>query len=125
MISGIPKDKGRPNIPFRTVAAMGNVLDPNCFGGAPWQFLEESRRQGFASEGWGLDVSKLRGRRWRWNAAQVLRGRRPGGFQFSAACRAAAVAEFPSGFLASEVITFHQHFPPLEPILSAGGQLNL
>jgi glycosyltransferase involved in cell wall biosynthesis len=125
MSEGIAQDPGRPNPPSRTIAAMGNVLDPNCFGGAPWQFLEEARRQGFASEGWGLDLKALKGARWAWNAQQVLMGRRPGGFQFSAACRSSAVAQFPRRFLESEVITFHQHFPPLEAILEAGGQLNL
>jgi glycosyltransferase involved in cell wall biosynthesis len=108
----------------RAIAALGDVLDPHCFGGAPWQFLQESKRQDFACNGWSVDVRKLRTRRLAWNAAQVLRGRRPRGFQFSAAGRAAALAQIPSDRLGTEVISFHQHFPPFEPILKAGGEVN-
>jgi glycosyltransferase involved in cell wall biosynthesis len=106
------------------IAALGDVMDPNCFGGAPWQFLQESVRQGFAACGWSIDVRGLRPRRLAWNVAQVLRGRRPGGFQFSAAGRTAALSQVPDELLGSEVISFHQHFPPFEPILRAGGEVN-
>jgi hypothetical protein len=108
----------------RSIAALGDVNDRNCFGGAPWQFLQESRRQGFAQEGWSVDVRRLRGRRVAWNAAQLLRGRKPGGFQFSKSGRAAALAQIPKALLRTEVISFHQHFPPYGPILRGGGEVN-
>ncbi len=107
-----------------SIAALGDVMDPNCFGGSPLQFLQESVRQGFAGRGWSIDVRRLRRRRIAWNAVQVLRGRRPGGFQFSAAGRAAALSQVPGDLLGSEVISFHQHFPPFEPVVKAGGEVN-
>jgi glycosyltransferase involved in cell wall biosynthesis len=109
---------------IRSIVALGDVMNPNCFGGAPWQFLQECRRQGFAQEGWSVDVGRLRFPRVLWNAAQIARGRRPGGFQFSASGRAAALAQIPRRLLGTEVISFHQHFPPFDPILKAGGEVN-
>ena len=108
----------------RTIAALGDVMNPNCFGGAPWQFLRESRRQGFAQEGWSVEVNRLRLPRILWNAGQILRGRAAGGFQFSASGRAAALAQIPRRLLRTEVISFHQHFPAPDPVLKAGGEVN-
>jgi glycosyltransferase involved in cell wall biosynthesis len=117
-----PRELPRPA--ERSVAALGDVTDPGCFGGAPWQFFEEARRQGFAQHAWSVDVGRLRPRRLAWNALGVLRGRRPGGFQFSAPGRAAAVAQIPAGLLATDIITFHQHIPPIGAVARAGGVLN-
>ncbi len=108
----------------RSIAALGDVLDPNCFGGAPWQFLQESQRQGFARHGWSVDVSRLRTPRLLWNARQLARGRRPGGFQFSKSGRAAALSQIPREIIGTEVISFHQHFPAPEPIIQSGGEVN-
>jgi glycosyltransferase involved in cell wall biosynthesis len=108
----------------RSIAAYGDVLDPNHFGGAPWQFFEEARRQGFAQHGWRVDTRKLRNHRLAWTAGQLLRGRRPGGFQYSSAYRAAALAQIPRQLLGTEVISFHQTFPASAPIVHAGGEIN-
>jgi glycosyltransferase involved in cell wall biosynthesis len=108
----------------RSIAALGDVTDPNCFGGSPRLFLDEARRQGFAEHAWRVDVDRLRAGRWRWNAGQVLRGRRPGGYQFSRACRSAALAQIPPNLLGTEVLSFHQHFPPLEQVRKAGGDVS-
>jgi glycosyltransferase involved in cell wall biosynthesis len=108
----------------RTIAALGDVNDPNCFGGAPWQFLQESRRQGFAQHGWSVDVKRLRRPRALWNAAQLFRGRKPGGFQFSASGQQAALDQVPKYQWRTEVISFHQHFPNPAPIVRTGGTVN-
>jgi len=108
----------------RSVAALGDVLDPNCFGGAPYQFFRAAKAEGFASEAWRVDLPRLRRDRLLWNAGRVLTGHRPGGFQFTAAGRRAALARSDPELLASEVISFHQHVPPAEAVVAAGGILN-
>jgi glycosyltransferase involved in cell wall biosynthesis len=108
----------------RSIAALGDVMDPNCFGGAPWQLLQESRRQGFARHGWSVDIRRLRVPRIRWNATQLLKGRASRGFQFSEACRRAALAQIPPDILGTEVISFHQNFPAPGQVARAGGQVS-
>ncbi len=110
--------------PRRSVAALGDVLDPDCFGGAPNQFYQEALERGFAQDAWRVNVSCLRWARLRWNAVRVLSGRRPGGFQYSRAGRKAALACAGRGMLASEVISFHQVVPPFDEVTRAGGSLN-
>jgi glycosyltransferase involved in cell wall biosynthesis len=103
---------------------MGDVMDPNCFGGAPYQFCQEAIRQGFAHHGWRVDVRRLRRSRIIWNLGQVIRGRRHGGFQFSKAGRRAALSQIPAPWVGTEVISFHQHFPGPAEVIRAGGQVN-
>jgi glycosyltransferase involved in cell wall biosynthesis len=128
--TALPASVDLPNLPRpgndrpRSIAVLGDVMDPHCFGGAPRLFFEEAHRQGFAQHGWSVDVRKLRRGRLIWNAAQCLRGRRPGGFQFSSAGKAAALAQIPADLWATEIISFHQHFPSPDPIIRAGGELN-
>lgn len=109
----------------RSIALLGDVMDPHCFGGAARQFYDEALRQGFAHHGWRVDIRKLRRARVIWNAAQFLRGRKLGGFQYSSSCHAAALAQIPGHLLETEVISFYQNFPPPGPITRAGGELNL
>jgi glycosyltransferase involved in cell wall biosynthesis len=109
----------------RSIAVLGDVLDVDCFGGAPRQFFEAAKRQSFAHHAWRVDVAKLRLPRLAWNLAQVLHGRRPRGFQYSATCRRRSLEQIPREWWATDVISFQQHFPPVAPIKSAGGSLNL
>jgi glycosyltransferase involved in cell wall biosynthesis len=106
------------------VAALGDVLDPNCFGGSPSQFYAEARRIGFADLAWRVDLDRVKRDRWRWNAGRVFRGRRPGGFQFSAAGRKSALSHADRTLLGTDVISFHQHIPPFEDVASADGSLS-
>jgi len=108
----------------RSIAALGDVMDPNCFGGAPNQFFNAAAERGFAQEAWRVNLTRLRRDRMRWNAGRVLRGRRPGGFQFSSAGRQAALACADRSLLATEVISYHQHVPPFDEVEKAGGKLN-
>lgn len=109
----------------RSVAALGDVLDIQCFGGAPRQFFDAARRQNFAQHAWRVDLTRLRLPRMAWNIGQVLRGRRPRGFQYSPTCRSRSLEEIPEAWLATDVISFHQHFPPVDAIKAAGGTLSL
>jgi glycosyltransferase involved in cell wall biosynthesis len=108
----------------RSVAALGDVLDPNCFGGAPNQFFEAAKERGFAQAAWTVDVGTLRRERLKWNAGRVLRGRKPGGFQYSGAGRKAAIARIDRSLLETDVISFNQHVPPFEEVSDAGGTLS-
>jgi glycosyltransferase involved in cell wall biosynthesis len=108
----------------RSIAALGDVMDPNCFGGAPNQFFNAAVARGFAHDAWRINPARLRRDRLRWNAIRVLSGRRPGGFQFSSAGRRATLARVDRSLLATDVISFHQHVPPYEEVDRAGGTLN-
>jgi glycosyltransferase involved in cell wall biosynthesis len=99
-------------------------MDPNCFGGSPSQFFSEARRSGFAQDAWRVNLSDVGRDRWRWNAGRVLRGRRPGGFQFSAAGRRSALSHADQSLLGTDVISFHQHIPPFEDVANADGTLS-
>ena len=109
----------------RSVAVLCDVLDVNCFGGSPRQFFQAAQRQNFVQHTWRVDMDKLRFWRAAWNLGQVMRGRAPRGFQYSAACRSHSLAQIPAELLATEVISFQQQFPPIEPLKAAGGSLNL
>jgi len=108
----------------RTIAALGDVMDPNCFGGAPRQLFDECKNQGFADNAWSVDTRKLKPSRLAWNALQILKLRAPGGFQYSKAGQAAALAQIPCALWETEVISFHQNFPPPGPVIEAGGEVN-
>lgn len=110
--------------PRRSIAALGDVLDPNCFGGAPNQFFKAGVERGFAHDAWRVDLAGLRRDRLWWNAGRILTGRRPGGFQFSNAGRKAALARADRSLLATDVISFHQQVPPSEDVENSGGTLN-
>jgi glycosyltransferase involved in cell wall biosynthesis len=109
---------------LRSIAALGDVMDPNCFGGAPNQFYNAAVERGFVQEAWRLNLTRLRRDRIKWNAGRVLRGRRPGGFQFSSAGRQAALACADRSLLSTDVISYHQHVPPFDEVEKAGGRLN-
>jgi glycosyltransferase involved in cell wall biosynthesis len=108
----------------RSIAALGDVTDPNCFGGAPHQFFKAAIERGFAHDAWRVNLHRLRHERLRWNAGRVLSGHRPGGFQFSSAGRRAAIARVDRRLLATDVISFHQHVPPFDEVEKEGGTLN-
>jgi glycosyltransferase involved in cell wall biosynthesis len=108
----------------RSIAALGDVLDPECFGGSPSQFYNAAKERGFAHDAWRVDLRRLRADRWRWNAGRLLSGRRPGGFQFSSAGRRAALERSDPSLLSTDVISFHQHVPPFGDVENAGGTLN-
>jgi len=112
------------NVP-RSVALLGDVMDIDCFGGAPRRFFDAAQRAGFAQHAWRIDLGRLRIPRAIWNLQRKLRGLGWGGFQFSAACRQRSLRQIPRELWATDVISFQQHFPPPQPLLEAGGRLNL
>ena len=110
---------------FDSIAAIGDVADPRTWSGIPWHFWQAALRSGRAVEPWRLDLAPFAGpRRW-WNVGQLLRGRRPGGFQYSRRFLDAAEAQIPAELKAGRVLSFNQFFPRADTLARHGGKLIL
>ena len=108
----------------RSVAAVGDVASVHAWSGIPFHFWQAARAAGFAELPWQLDLARFDWPRKAWTLGRLLRGHRPGGFQYSDAFLARACAQVPPELLATEIITFNQHFPPVRAVAAAGGELN-
>jgi glycosyltransferase involved in cell wall biosynthesis len=107
----------------RSVAAVGDVTDLSTWSGIPYYFWRSARAEGFATEPWRLNLTKISWQRYVWNALGFTRGGR-GGFQYSRWFLDMAEAQIPPELFATEVITFNQHFPRVHSVVRAGGTLN-
>jgi glycosyltransferase involved in cell wall biosynthesis len=99
-----------------TTRVLTVVGDPNRIGawsGIPYFFLRAAKEQGFLSAGLSLQPENLRRRRLFWNLARVLRGSRPGGFQYTEAFLRRLFAQARSRD--DEEIEIISHFPLLPP----------
>jgi glycosyltransferase involved in cell wall biosynthesis len=108
----------------RSIAALGDVADINCWSGIPFHFWKAARSAGFAEIPWRLNLRKMKGPRLHWNLGRAMRGLRPGGFQYSQAFREKANAQIPNDYFGTDVITFHQHFPSGGDVKAGGGTLS-
>ena len=92
------------------------VGDPNRIGawsGIPYFFLQAGKERGFLSAGLTLQPDDLGRRRLAWNLGCLLRGRRPGGFQYAEAFLRPLFAQAkPRDDEEVEIIS---HFPLLPP----------
>ena len=98
-----------------TARVLTVVGDPNRIGtwsGIPYFFLKAGREQGFLAAGLPLRPEDLRGRRLLWNLARLLRGGRPGGFQYS---EAFLQRLFARGDMADDDVEIISLFPLLPP----------
>src|SRR4029077_5950137 len=114
----------RVTSPRKSIAAVGDVTHPGCWSGIPFHFWRAAHAPGFAEMPWRLDLKQIRVLRYYWNICRLLRGLQVGGFQYSKEFRAHACAAVPSAYLRTEIIPFHQHFPPHVEVTAAGGRLN-
>jgi glycosyltransferase involved in cell wall biosynthesis len=99
-----------------TTRVLTVVGDPNRIGawsGIPYFFLRAAKEQGFLSACLSLQPENLRRRRLFWNLARVLRGSRPGGFQYTEAFLRRLFAQARSRD--DEEIEIISHFPLLPP----------
>jgi glycosyltransferase involved in cell wall biosynthesis len=110
--------------PVRSLCAVGSVSDLGCWSGIPFHFWEESRKTGFAVEACDVSLNRLRTPRWLWNAGQLLRGRKSGGFQYSTRFLDLIESQISEDTWESEIITFNQHFPRAQTVHRHGGILN-
>ena len=104
-----------PEIP-RVLAVVG---DPNQIGAwsgipyFPYFFLQAGKEQGFLSAGLSLQPEDLQLRRLFWNFARMLRGSRPGGFQYSGVFLRRLFAQ--AKLRDDEQVEITSHFPLLPP----------
>lgn len=117
-------NNGLTHHPVRSVAAVGDVESVSAWSGIPFFFWKAARLAGFAELPWRLDLSRFAWPRRYWTLQRLLRGHRPGGFQYSDAFLGRACAQMPQTLLSTEIITFNQHFPPARSVSAAGGELN-
>jgi glycosyltransferase involved in cell wall biosynthesis len=92
------------------------VGDPNRIGawsGIPYFFLQAGKEQGFLADGLSLRAEDLARRRLSWNLARLLRGFRPGGFQYSEAFLRPLFAQ--AKLRDDEEVEIISHFPLLPP----------
>jgi len=108
----------------RSIAAVGDVTDVNCWSGIPFHFWKAAQALDFADGPWRVDLTKMQWPRRIWNGVRLLCGHSPGGFQYSRAFMRRVCAQIPADLFRSEIITFHQHFPPAAMVTLAGGGLN-
>jgi len=107
----------------RSVCAVGDVSDINCWSGIPYHFWQSAKKIGFATEPWRLDLTRITWQRIVWNVCQKAIGR-GGGFQYSNWFLNLAEAQMPRDLFSSGIISFNQHFPRATSVARAGGTLN-
>src|SRR5215213_1781450 len=76
-----------PAKPRTFLAAIGDSNSPVTWSGIPYHFLQAARAEGLLDVGLPLSTSGLswQARRIGWNLGRVIKGDRPGGFQYSSA----------------------------------------
>ncbi len=105
------------------LTVVGDASGPGTWSGIPVHFWQAAQKAGWTLEPWRLELEPFRWpRRW-WNLAQTLRGRGPGGFQYSAAFLNRAEAAIPAELWPGRVLSFSQHFPRARSVAARGGQL--
>lgn len=108
-----------------SVVAVGDAGDINCWSGIPYHFSVAGREIGWSAEAWRLKMNEFVWSRKLWNVQQLMCGRGTGGYQYSEAFAGKALAGIAPRLLSGRVLSFNQHFPPIEPILNQGGKLCL
>lgn len=96
------------------LAVVGDAADPRIYSGTAFHLLQEGRRQGVIQHGLRLSV---RGPSWHlrraiWNAQQVLRSGRIGGYQYSERFLEALWKDYRDVLRGNSVVNCFQLFPP-------------
>ncbi|HEX2658999.1 MAG TPA: glycosyltransferase family 4 protein [Polyangia bacterium] len=96
------------------MASVGDAENPLTWSGIPYHLSQAGREVGFITGGLPLDPS---GRSWKaqrlaWNLAQVLRGDRKGGFQYSVGFLERLWAPVQERLTGAAVINCAQLYPP-------------
>ena len=101
-----------PEIP-RVLTVVGDPNQIGAWSGIPYFFLQAGNEQGFLSAGLSLQPEDLQLRRLFWNFARMLRGSRPGGFQYSGVFLRRLFAQ--AKLRDDEQVEIISHFPLLPP----------
>ena len=96
------------------LTCVGDANAPSTYSGTPFHFLDAARRSGLIDEGLNLSVNSQAWKLQRllWNAATVMRGLRPGGFQYSSWFLERLYAPFQNKLPGSRLINLFQMYPP-------------
>lgn len=96
------------------VASIGDAESPLTWSGIPYHLTQTGRAAGFVTEGLPLhtDGWPWRMRRMAWNLAQVSRGQRRGGYQYSVGFLERLWRPFRERLSGARVINCFQLFPP-------------
>jgi glycosyltransferase involved in cell wall biosynthesis len=108
-----------------SITAIGDVSDINCWSGIPYYFWQAALRQGWKTEPIRVRLERAKWLRRSWNAKQCLRGRGPGGFQYSEEFANWAWQFFPDTPAAPHILSFHPFIPSLSRLRQSKGQLSL
>lgn len=106
----------------RTIAALGDVSSLSCWSGVPCHFWQAAQASGFATLPWKTDLTQVQWQRFVWNLLHIKNG--VGGFQYSPWFLKLMEQQIDCSLMATEVITFNQHFPRANTIAKCGGRLN-
>lgn len=104
------------------VAAVGNVLDVNCWSNIPYFFFKTGNSAGLFNQPWQIQTASFKVSRIIWNLLQLLMGRGKGGFQYSNCFITKLEKQIPANFFSSTVISFNQSFPCSTTISERGGE---
>jgi len=105
------------------VAAVGDVLDINCWSNIPYYFFTTGVKHKVFHQPWRLHTNQLKIHRYLWNARQFLIHGQTGGFQYSDYFLDLAERQIPSGYFGDTVISFNQLFPRALSLSSKGGRV--
>jgi len=108
---------------MRSIAAVGDVADINCWSGIPYYFWQAAKRSGFAGDPWRVDLGSITWQRIAWNSWQKTLGK-GGGFQYSGWFLDLIESQIPRELFSTEIISFNQHFPRAASVTKARGILN-
>jgi glycosyltransferase involved in cell wall biosynthesis len=105
------------------VAAVGNVLDVNCWSNIPYYFYQSGNQAKLFNQPWSLNLEKLNFQRRVWNMKQLVSGKGTGGFQYSKSFLEKAEKQIPIEYLSSSIISLNQTFPRAQTIKKNGGKI--
>jgi glycosyltransferase involved in cell wall biosynthesis len=98
---------------YRAVGVIGDPNDINCWSNIPYFFLDAGQRAGFFHLGLKVEPKREKLARSLWNVANVMRGDRTGGFQYTRYFNEAMLNQTDTSEI-SEIVSHFQLFPPYE-----------
>jgi glycosyltransferase involved in cell wall biosynthesis len=101
---------------MRALTCIGDATDVATWSGIPHFFLKSAQASGFLDVGWQLHPEKLARQRLLWNAAEVLRTGRYGGFQYTETFLNRLLRQVSEAQRQAEVVSHCQLFPTPEQV---------
>lgn len=105
------------------IAAIGDVLDINCWSNIPYYFYKAGNTAGLFHHPWRLNLNQFKKQRYFWNLRQLLTSGKYGGFQYSESFLNQAEQSIDPTLFKTTIISFNQHFPRSSSVVKAGGEI--